>query len=167
MRAACPVKNGSFASEIAKLRGGRLLELDLGASGLELLLDVLGFGLRSVLLDGLRRAFDEVLGFLEAQACDGADFLDDTDLVRAGFLEDDGELGLRLGGGSGGGGTGGRAGGDSSGSGNAPLAFEVFNECGEVENRLRGQPLDNLVFGDVAQVDFSFGGLAVSRVKHV
>ena len=99
---------------------------------------------------------------LEAQAGDGADFLDDADLVRAGGLEDDGELGLRLGRGSGSGSDGdSRAGG--SGGGNAPLAFEIFDEGGEVEDLLRGQPLDDLVFGDVAHVVCSLGGLAVSK----
>ncbi len=61
-----------------------LLEFDRGSGGLELLLDFLGVGLGSSFLDGLRGAFDEILGFLEAQAGDGADFLDDADLVRAG-----------------------------------------------------------------------------------
>ena len=131
----------------------RLLEFDLRAGGFELLLDLLGFGLGDVFLDGLRSAFDEVLGFLEAQASDGADFLDDADLVRAGFLEDDGELGLRFSSGSSGGSASGGSGGDGSGGGNAPLAFEIFDEGGEVENRLAGQPLDDLVFGDVAHDD--------------
>ena len=36
----------------------------------------------------------EVLGFLQAQAGDGADGLDDFDLLLAGRLQDDGELGL-------------------------------------------------------------------------
>ena len=40
--------------------------------------------------------------------------------------------------------------GNGSGGGNAPLAFEVFNEGGEFENGLCGQPFDDLVFGDVA-----------------
>ena len=49
------------ASNVAKRRKN-LLELDLGASGLELLFDILGLGLRNVLLDVLGSAFDEVLG---------------------------------------------------------------------------------------------------------
>ena len=45
------------------------------------------------------RAFDQVLGFLEAQVrTDRADFLDHVDLLLAGAGEDDGELGLLLGG---------------------------------------------------------------------
>src|SRR5205085_12310692 len=85
-----------------------LLELHLRTGGLELLLDFLGLGLVGAFLDRLGRAFDEILGLLEAEARDGTDFLDDADLVRAGLGEDDVELGLLLGGGSGGaGGTGG------------------------------------------------------------
>lgn len=57
---ACPEVFGESAKKIAK----RLLEFDLGAGGLELLLDFLGIGLGSAFLDGLRRAFDEILGFL-------------------------------------------------------------------------------------------------------
>ena len=57
---------------------------------------------------------------------------------------------------AGGGGSGsGGGGGDGSGGGNAPLAFEIFDEGGEIENRLAGQPFDDLVFGDVAHVIFS------------
>ena len=47
-------------------------------------------------LDGLRRAFDQVLGFLEAEPGDRADFLDHFDLLVAGGGEDDRELGLLL-----------------------------------------------------------------------
>src|SRR5258708_38760163 len=72
----------------------RLLELNLGASLLELGLDLVGFVLVDAFLDRLRRAFDEVLGFLEAEAGDGADFLDDFDLLLAGGGENDRELGL-------------------------------------------------------------------------
>src|SRR5258707_1027371 len=59
-----------------------LPDLDLGAGGLDLLLDLLGFGLGDAFLDGLGRSFDEGLGFRQAEAGDGgADFLDDADLV--------------------------------------------------------------------------------------
>ncbi|MEY9562728.1 hypothetical protein ABIA26_005070 [Sinorhizobium fredii] len=71
-----------------------LLDVDLGASVFELLLEVSSFRLGNGFLDSLRSAFDEVLGFLEAEAGDGADFLDDVDLVRAGIRQDDVELGL-------------------------------------------------------------------------
>ena len=71
-----------------------LLDLDLGAGLVELLLDRLGVGLGDALLDGLGRAVDQVLGLLEAEVGDLADGLDDVDLVAAGVLEDDRELGL-------------------------------------------------------------------------
>ena len=44
-----------------------LLDVNLGASVFELLLEVSGFSLRNSFLDSLRSAFDEVLGFLEAR----------------------------------------------------------------------------------------------------
>src|SRR5471030_1783843 len=159
---ACPVKNGRFTSEIAK-RWAVLLEFDRGAGGLELLLDFLGLGLGGVFLDVLGRALDEVLGLLEAEARDRTDFLDDANLVRAGGLEDDGELGLRFGCGRSGGSATRGGGSGGSGGGNAPLAFEIFDEGGELQNGLRGQPLDDLVFGDVAHDVCSLGGLAVSK----
>src|SRR6187402_1101683 len=95
---------------------GELLELDLGAGRLELLLDFLGFGLGSVLLDRFRRTLDEILRFLEAEPGDGADFLDDANLVGASLFENDGEFGLRFGGWSGGA-SGRGSGGDGSGGG--------------------------------------------------
>src|SRR6185437_9776993 len=72
----------------------RLLEVDLRASLFELALDLVGFFLVDTFLDGLRRAFDEVLGFLQAKTGDGADFLDDLDLLVAGRRQHDRELGL-------------------------------------------------------------------------
>src|SRR5687768_14711395 len=116
--------------------GGELLELDLGACRLELLLDFLGFGLRSVLLDRLRCAFDEILRLFESETRDGAYLLDDADLVRTSGLEDNGELRLRLSGRSGSGGAPRRSGGYGSGGGHAPLAFEVLDQCGEIDDRL-------------------------------
>jgi hypothetical protein len=47
-----------------------LLDLNLGSGVFELLLDGLGLGLGDSLLDLGRSAFDEILGFLEAQAGD-------------------------------------------------------------------------------------------------
>ena len=73
-----------------------LLELDGRALLFELLLELLGLGLLEVLLDGLRSAFDEVLGLLEAQARGRADDLDDLDLLVAAGLEDDVERALGL-----------------------------------------------------------------------
>ena len=58
-------------------------------------------------------------------------------------------------------------GGDRSGGGDAPLGFEVFDEAGDFENRLAGEPLDDLVFGDVAHGIFLLpvpSGLGMRRV---
>ena len=72
----------------------QLLELNLGADLLEGSLDLGSFVLGDGFLDGLRSAFDEILGFLEAEARDRADFLDDFDLLVAGGGENDRELRL-------------------------------------------------------------------------
>src|SRR6478736_678648 len=71
-----------------------LLDFDLGASFFQLLLGGFGVSLGHSFLDGLRSAVDQVLGFLQTQTGQLAHGLDDADLVRAGFLQDDGELGL-------------------------------------------------------------------------
>src|SRR5690606_21367008 len=113
-------------------------------------------------LGGLRRAFDEVLGFLEAQAGDGADFLDDGDLVAASIGQDNVELGLFLGGSSSGASGGSSGHGHGSSGGNAPLLFEVLDETGDFENRLAGKPFDDLVFGDVAHDMISCFQIAAS-----
>src|SRR5258708_28752002 len=75
----------------------RLLDLSLGAGRLELLLDLVGFFLGHTFADRLRGAFDQGFGFRQTEAGDcRANFLDDADLVRADFLEDDIKLGLRF-----------------------------------------------------------------------
>src|SRR3954467_7489291 len=71
-----------------------LADADLRADVFELLPDRLGLFLGHAFLDRLRRALDEVLGFLQTQAGDFADDLDDLDLVAAGFRQRDVELGL-------------------------------------------------------------------------
>src|SRR4029077_1652695 len=76
----------------------------------QLLFDLGGVFLGEVFLHRLRRAFDDVLGFLEAEARDFADDLDDVDLlgrIRNAF-EDDAEFSRRFGGHGGGRATGGR-----------------------------------------------------------
>src|SRR5947208_2578382 len=78
----------------------RLLEVGLGAGFLELLLGGLGVGLGNAFLDGLRSAVDEVLGFLQAQAGQLADRLDDLHLVGADLGQHDREFGLLFGDGS-------------------------------------------------------------------
>jgi hypothetical protein len=62
----------------------RSLDLNGRAGFRELLGDLVGFLTGDVLLDVLGSAFDQVLGFLEAQVrTDAADFLDDVDLLVA------------------------------------------------------------------------------------
>ncbi len=46
--------------------------------------------------------------------------------------------------------AGARGGGDGGGGGDAPLGLEVLDEAGDFEDRLAGEPLDDLVFCDVA-----------------
>src|SRR5690606_37443564 len=84
-------------------------------------------------LDGLRRAFDEVLGFLEAEARDRADLLDDLDLLVAGCRENDGELRLLFRG-SAAAGTGRRRNGHRGRRRNAPLLFELLREFRRLED---------------------------------
>src|SRR5579859_5697870 len=114
---------------------GLLLDLDLGASLFEDLLDLLGFVLVHAFLDGLRSSLDQVLGFLQAQAGDRTDFLNHVDLLVAGIGEDHVEVGLLFGGsGSGGSATTDGSHGDRSGGGNAPLLFEQLGKLGRLED---------------------------------
>ena len=71
-----------------------LLDLDLCASFLEFGSDLLGLVLGDAFLEVLRSAIDEFLGFLQAQAGQSTDDLDDSDLVGASGLQDDIELSL-------------------------------------------------------------------------
>ena len=73
---------------------GTLLDFDHCAFGFQLGLELRGLVLRHVFLHALRSAVHEILGFLEAETRDFTDDLDDLDLLRAGFLENDLELGL-------------------------------------------------------------------------
>jgi hypothetical protein len=70
-----------------------LLDFDGRAGGFQILLHLLGVVLGHAFLHGAT-GLGEVLGFLQAQAGDGANGLDDFDLLVAGRLQDDGELGL-------------------------------------------------------------------------
>src|SRR5918994_5298264 len=96
-----------------------LLQLDGAAGILDLLLDLLGFGLVDAFLDRLRSAFDQRLGFAEAELGDRADLLDDVDLLAAVAGQDHVELGLLFGS-RGRRCSSGRSGGDRSRGGNAP-----------------------------------------------
>src|SRR6185312_10558443 len=75
------------------------LQLDLGTSRFEILLHLLGVFLAGTFLDGLRRAFDQILGLLEAQTGDRTHGLDHFDLLLADRCQYDIEFGLLFGGG--------------------------------------------------------------------
>ena len=94
-------------------KASKLLDLDLCASFLELGSDLLGFVLGDAFLEVLRSAVDEFLCFLQAQAGQSTDDLDDSDLVGASSLQNDVELSLFFLSGS----STGSGSGDSSGSG--------------------------------------------------
>src|SRR5919198_2228352 len=80
----------------APLLSALLLELDRGACLFELGLDLVGLFLRRALLDGVRRAVDEVLGLLQTEAGDRTDDLDHLDLLVARVREHDVEGSLLL-----------------------------------------------------------------------
>src|SRR5215468_9693526 len=71
-----------------------LLNFDLRARLFELLLDARGFVLADTFLDGLGSPVNEVLGFLQAEARDFANGLNDVDLVAAHIGKHDGEFRL-------------------------------------------------------------------------
>src|SRR5690606_20070415 len=108
-----------------------LLQLDGAAGFLDLLLDLFGLGLVHAFLERLRRALDESLGFGQAQAGDGADFLDDLDLLATVAGEDDVEFVLFLGSSGFTATTGGRAGNGHGGRGaDAPFFLERLGKLG-------------------------------------
>src|SRR6478735_9405632 len=90
------LQSSDCSTSAVRTQHSELLDLDLGADVLELLLDRGGLVLRHAFLDRLGRALDEVLRFLQPEAGDFADDLDDIDLVAAHFGERRGELGLLL-----------------------------------------------------------------------
>ncbi|VBB38660.1 hypothetical protein TRIP_E110127 [uncultured Spirochaetota bacterium] len=133
-----------------------LFDLDSSTGVFDLLLDLGGLFLGDILLKGLVAGLDQVLGLLEPQAGDRPDFLDDGDLFvggNAGF-QNDGELGLLLGGsGRGCGGTGGD--GHGGRGGYAELLFHCLHEIGDLENRHRSDRVDDLIFAERCHIIFS------------
>src|SRR3990172_4106356 len=119
------------------------LDIDLGAGRLELLLQLLGLRLRNAPLHLLGRSFHQVLRLLEAEARDGADFLDDVDLVRAHLGQDDRELGLLLDRGSRG--RGARHHHRRGGSRDAPLLLELLHQIRGLHHREAGELVDDRV----------------------
>src|SRR4051794_25800791 len=97
VRPACLLFRETVNTRAARQNGSgrsRLLDRNLRAGVLELLLDGVGLGLRDVFLDRLGGAFDQILGLLEAEVGQLAHHLDDADLLGrvADAVEDDGEL---------------------------------------------------------------------------
>ena len=78
-----------------------LLHFNFSAGFNQLLLGFFGFFLGHGFLQGGGSAVNLVLGFLQAEAGQSADNLDDADLVGAGGLQDDVEFGLFFSGSSG------------------------------------------------------------------
>src|SRR5579872_1233074 len=107
-----------------------LLEFDLRAGLLELRLDLVGLVLRNAFLDVLRGAFDQILGFLEAETGDRADFLDDLDLLVAGGRQNNRELGLLFSRSSGTAASARSSNSNRSSSRDPPLLFEKLREFG-------------------------------------
>src|SRR5699024_3085615 len=106
------------------------------AGFLQIVDDLLGVFLGDALLQGLGSVVDDLLGFLQAQAGQGADNLDDGDLVGAGGLQDDVELGLLLLSGSSAGGGSSNSGGSG---GDTELVLEGVNQLSQLQH---GQGLD-------------------------
>src|SRR5690606_37320143 len=104
--------------------------------------------LGNAFLDGLRSAFDQGLGFAQAEAGDGTDFLDDVDLVVAEGGEDHVEFGLFLSSGGRSGTTGSGGDGNRSGGGNAPLFFQQLREFRGLQNG-QGREVIN-EFGEIS-----------------
>src|SRR5664279_2500151 len=85
---------GAFAENRLRRVSDKSLDCDAGAGSLEGILRLLSGFLVGLIDDRLRCALTEVLGLLQAEASESANLLDDLDLLFAGTLEDDVELGL-------------------------------------------------------------------------
>src|SRR5207249_3310162 len=68
-------------------KAAELLDFDLGADVFELFLDRCGFVLRNPFLDRLGSALHEIFRFLQTEAGDFADNLNDIDLIGTDFGE--------------------------------------------------------------------------------
>src|ERR1700751_2344721 len=123
-----------------------LLQLYRGARFFQLRLDLVGFLLGGALLDRLGGRVDEVLRLLEAEASDGADDLDDLNLLAACLGEDDVEGRLLLGRGAVAAWRGaGRRDRDRSGGGHAPLLLDLVLELDQLEDGHLPQLVEDLV----------------------
>ena len=122
----------------------KLLDFDGAASGSDLGLDFFGFRLVDGFLDRLRSGFHQRLGFGQTQRGDGADFLDDGNLVAAVTGQDDVEFGLLF--------SSRRSSAssrcrnsDSSSSRNAPLFFKQLRKFSRLHDGQGGKVFYNLV----------------------
>ena len=125
----------------------RLLNVDLSAGVFKLLLEVSSFSLGNSFLNMLRSAFNEVLSFLQAEAGDSADFLDDVDLVGASVNQDNVELGLFFFRSSSSSTAASSSNCYRSSSRNAPLLFEQLGKLSSFQNGQRGE-----VFYDLCEI---------------
>src|SRR5690625_306632 len=139
----------AFCIRVQDAWATKLLELDLRASFLELLLDLLGLVLGDAFLDGLAAGLDQILRLFQAERGDRADLLDDVDLLVTGLDQDDVEFGLLFLGGRGTGTTGGRSHhhGAASGGLDAVFVLEQILELGRLQQR---QPDD--LFGEFLDI---------------
>ena len=118
-----------------------LLELDGGADGLELSLESLGVFLGDAFLDLGGDALDQTLRLGEAETGDGADFLDDLDLLSTEAGHDNVKLGLLLDHGA----SSGTGGGSSdSGGGDTEGVLKSMDELGQLENGKALDPADSM-----------------------
>src|SRR4051794_1084464 len=119
------------------VRRVELLQLDAGASLLELALELVALVALDALLDCLRRLVDERLRLLETQAGRRADDLDDLDLLVAGAGQDDVDRGRLLLGSGAVGAAGARrgSGGCDCCRGDAELLLESLDALGELSHR--------------------------------
>ena len=116
----------------------KLLNLNLSAGILQLLLDVVSLSLGSLLLDSLGSAVNDSLSLLQAQTGDLLDQLDDAHLASASLDQDDVELGLLFLSGSS---SASSSGSSSSNSRNAELLAVCVDQLFQLQN---GQLLDGV-----------------------
>src|ERR1700722_2390617 len=128
-----------------------LLDLDRGPGRLESGLGLVGVVLVDLLEDrsrGIRRALDQVLGFLQPQAGQRPDFLDHLDLLVAGAGQDDVELRLLLLDASSGVAAGGgcrRGNGNRCRGRHAEALLKILQQLAQLDHRELGDPIEDLV----------------------
>ena len=120
-----------------------LLDLDLGAGGFDLFLDLFRFFLGDTFLESLGCSLDKCLGFGKPETGNcGTDLFDDCDLVPACVGEDHVERCFFLDWSCGGTATGSGSNGHWSRGANAPFFFELFDEVGDLKNGEAAELID-------------------------